>query len=216
VVSQDDISLWREVGKARRMWRCGTPHVDGGGSSSFRSPALLKATQQLKHRNSSNVATQYSASTSKDQTTLNVLSLKSNQTLSVKTSVNHDTAALVKLQLQLQLDNMEDLANEHKKLSGKGSYKSSISEIDQLIRQLTTTRDAINTTPTSAPAHLVRLSQSSKKSFDVMNSNLREVSSSIKSYSKVLDKVCDQRGIAIKTLTKRLSNIPLKMTKVNN
>jgi predicted PurR-regulated permease PerM len=84
---------------------------------------------------------------------------------------------------------MEEIIKEQKKLSQKASYGSSIDEIDQLIQQLTTARNTISNAPQNAPAQLVRLNQSAKKSFDGMNNNLRGLSSSLKSYAKVLDKV---------------------------
>jgi E3 ubiquitin-protein transferase RMND5 len=87
---------------------------------------------------------------------------------------------------------MEDLMKEQKKLAGRASYKSSISEIDNLLAQLAAARDAIAEKPSSAPSHLVRLNQSSKKAFDTMNTNLKEVNSGLKSYSKVLDRTCKQ------------------------
>jgi hypothetical protein len=85
---------------------------------------------------------------------------------------------------------MEELIKEQHKLASKSSYKTSISEVDRLISQLSAARDAISETPSVSAAQLVTLNQSVKKSFDGMQSNLREVNSGLKSYARVLDKVC--------------------------
>jgi hypothetical protein len=84
---------------------------------------------------------------------------------------------------------MEDLRKDQTRLAGKARYTKAIDQVQEMIDLLTKAKATINESPSAAPIQLAKLKQPVKKSFDVANSNLKEIHSGLKDYEKALNKV---------------------------
>jgi hypothetical protein len=87
---------------------------------------------------------------------------------------------------------MDDLKKEQKRLAQKANYNKALDKVQEAIDLLLVARKNIEQDPTSGALQIGKVKQSTKKAFDGANDNLKDVNSSLKGYSKVLDKVFDQ------------------------
>ncbi|KAF2401754.1 hypothetical protein EJ06DRAFT_528908 [Trichodelitschia bisporula] len=83
---------------------------------------------------------------------------------------------------------MDNLQKELKKLEERGNYNKAIDHVQQLIDRLNATRDKIETEPARAALLLSSLKTPVKESHEKIAADMKEISQSLNSYSKALDK----------------------------
>ncbi|MCJ1469990.1 hypothetical protein MMC07_008635 [Pseudocyphellaria aurata] len=83
---------------------------------------------------------------------------------------------------------MEALSKEHDKLLAKGNLSKSVEDVQKTIDLLKRARDAVAGNHSVATLTLAKLQHPVKQSFEVVNSDLKEIHKVLGDYSKALDK----------------------------
>ncbi|KAF2666849.1 putative regulator of gluconeogenesis Rmd5 [Microthyrium microscopicum] len=84
---------------------------------------------------------------------------------------------------------MDDLMKEHARFANKASFSKTQDSMQQVLAALEKARADIVANPNGTPLHITKAKSGIKSSFDVANSNLKDVNSASKSYEKALNKV---------------------------
>ena len=81
---------------------------------------------------------------------------------------------------------MDAILSAHESLEQKGNLSKAISDVQALIAQLQRTRDAVADDPQHTAAHMAKLKQPVKASFDKIEEDLKEVNKGLNQYQKAL------------------------------
>lgn len=81
---------------------------------------------------------------------------------------------------------MDPLLASHTTLEKKANLSKALADVQKLIDQLSSTRDAVTTNPDMAALHMAKLKQPVKQSFDKIEEDLKEVNKGLNQYQKAL------------------------------
>ncbi|KAI7691924.1 hypothetical protein KC322_g11119, partial [Hortaea werneckii] len=81
---------------------------------------------------------------------------------------------------------MDSLLASHSTLEKKANLGKALADVQKLIDQLSSTRDAVTTNPDMAALHVAKLKQPVKQSFDKIEEDLKEVNKGLNQYQKAL------------------------------
>lgn len=81
---------------------------------------------------------------------------------------------------------MDALLSAHEALESKGNLSKALTDVQALIAQLQSTRDAVSSDPDKAALHIAKLKNPLKQSFDRIEEDLKEVNKGLNQYQKAL------------------------------